>query len=145
MGSFSIKQRDIFLRVILACTLIAVATFVIYSLYQKPSFEEIMEKPAAYFNQSKMKMIEKDIRFDSCIVFKNHSFQLEYTLVNHDSSSLNVKKFRKSIYAILLNKIKTDKNYIFLKENKANVIYRYKDKHGYTLCQLNFRPEQYIQ
>ena len=117
--------------------------FFLPSLMQ-PSFEDIMHEPTIMLNKTGMQMIDRETRFDSGMVLSNKTFQYNYTLINHDSSSLNIAGFKKDIYPILLDRLKSDSNFQILRINEAKIVYNYKDKNGKTLFKLVFTPAQYL-
>ena len=112
--------------------------------FKPPSFEEVMKEPTKELNKKCPVMIDQETRFDSGVILPNKAFEYNYTLINHDTSSINVKELRKDVYSVLLKRVKTDPDFQILRKNKATIVYHYRDKNRKTLFKLFFTPTQYL-
>ena len=90
-------------------------------------------------------MIDQETRFDSGVILPNKVFQYNCTFINYDKASLNIVGLKKDAEHVLLKRVKTDPYLKILRDNKATVIYNYKDKNGEVLFELPFTPNEYLR
>ena len=139
------KKRNLILFLGLIILSICVLFFVLNYFLKYPSFEEVMREPTKLLNKKSMTMIDKETRFDSGIVLPKRVFQYNATLINQDSSSLNIEGFKKDALQVLLKRVKIDSDLQILRDNKATISYRFRDKNGKILFDAFFTPQQYLK
>ena len=61
--------------------------------FDKPTFDKVMMESASELNKSCLVMVDKDTRLDNVIALPDNIFQYNYTLVNIEKKTLDIKVF----------------------------------------------------
>jgi len=88
-------------------------------------------------------MMDKSTRFDSAGIQKDKTVVYYYTLTDTDSAELTIDQLKISVRPILLERVKTDPAFEFLRKNNVTVGYLYRDKKGVEIIRLNFTAKEY--
>jgi hypothetical protein len=108
-----------------------------------PSYEKIIQDSINSANQKLPRMTDRGVRFDKIELLPNKSVQFESTLIDHDSSTINVEALKESIKPILLDEARNEPAYKIIRDNKVTMVYLYKGKNGKELFKLIFDSSSY--
>ena len=130
---------------IFGITLIAVILlFILIKLFfPVNTFESRMKEHLKLVNHRSPYMMDKSTRFDSAGIQKDKTVVYYYTLTDTDSAELTIDQLKISVRPILLERVKTDPAFEFLRKNNVTVGYLYRDKKGVEIIRLNFTAKEY--
>jgi len=126
-------------------TLIAVILlFILIKLFfPVNTFESRMKEHLKLVNHRSPYLMDKSTRFDSAGIQNDKTVVYYYTLTDTDSAELTIDKLKISVRPILLERVKTDPAFEFLRKNNDTVGYLYRDKKGVEIIRLNFTAKEY--
>ncbi len=130
---------------IFGITLIAVILlFILIKLFfPVNTFENRMKEHLKLVNHRGPYMMDKSTRFDSAGIQQDKTVVYYYTLTDTDSAELTIDQLKISVRPILLERVKTDPAFEFLRKNNVTVGYLYRDKKGVEIIRLNFTAKEY--
>ena len=130
---------------IFGITLVAVILlFILIKLFfPVNTFESRMKEHLKLVNHRSPYMMDKSTRFDSAGIQNDKTVVYYYTLTDTDSAELTIDQLKISVRPILLERVKTDPAFEFLRKNNVTVGYLYRDKKGVEIIRLNFTAKEY--
>jgi hypothetical protein len=136
------RRKSIF---IFGITLVAVVCFfiLIKLFFPENTFESSMKEHLKLVNHRSPYMMDKSTRFDSAGIQQDKTVVYYYTLTDTDSAELTIDQLKISVRPILLERVKTDPAFEFLRKNNVTVGYLYRDKKGVEIIRLNFTAKEY--
>src|SRR5579864_8800116 len=124
---------------------VAVAVYVlVQQFFFKPqSFDKAMMAAASEINKSCPIMIDQETRLDNTIALPDNIFQYNYTLINLQKDSLDIRAIQDKIEPTIVNNVKTNPDMKDYRSNKVTMGYYYKDRNGEFLFKILVTPDRY--
>jgi hypothetical protein len=88
-------------------------------------------------------MMDSETRLDKTGTYRN-SIYYYCTLINYSIGEVDVKYLIYKVKPALLNRIKTNPDMKFMRDNKVTFIYNYRDKSGIHIVSFKFTPQDYL-
>ncbi len=114
-----------------------------FLFFSKPSFDKVMVEAASEINKSCPFMVDNVTRLDNTMALPDKIFQYNYTLIELTKAEIQMDELKKFVEPNILNNVKTNPQMKFLRDNKATVVYYYKDKNGVFVYEYKVTPEMY--
>ena len=86
-------------------------------------------------------MIDEMTRLDNVLAISGKFMQFNYTLLNLDKSEIDMVTH--DLESSVINNVKTNPTMKIYRDNKATVIFNYKDKNGAFAWELSVTPDMY--
>jgi len=130
---------------ILGFAVVAVILFfiLIKLIFPQNTFESSLKKHLDLVNHRSPYMLDKSTRFDSAGLQEDKTVVYYHTLTDTDSDELTIDQLKISVRPILLERVKTDPAFEFLRKNNVTVGYLYRDKKGVEIFRLKFTAKEY--
>jgi hypothetical protein len=111
--------------------------------YKPATPDEIIAKEVKAMNKTTPIMIDSLTRFDSVRYFPNDGIMYYYSFVNVEKIDVDVDYFDSTMHPELLEQIKTEDKYHYLKKLNLTFIYRFSYEDGQWIHDINVTPKQY--
>ncbi len=111
--------------------------------FSPPSIDQVLMKTASEINKSCPIMVDQFTRLDNAVALSNDTFQYNYSIVNDEKAEINLDTAKKYIEPELLNRVKTDPDLKYFRDNKITMVYKYRDKNGVFVVKYTITPEMY--
>lgn len=111
--------------------------------FAPPSIDKILMQTASEINKTCPVMVDQFTRLDNSLALPNNSFQYNYTIVSNEKSEINLDTAKKYIEPVIINRVKTDPELKFFRDNKVTMIYNYQDKNGVFVVKYTVTPDMY--
>jgi hypothetical protein len=109
------------------------------------TIDAVLERLSEQQNKNLPKMVGEDIRFDKVAVSSGKHLSRHYTMLNNQSPEENKKEFNKNISPALKNQICEDKNLQVFFKHGVSVSYKYRDKEGADVGNVEVTPSDCSQ
>lgn len=120
-----------------------IVELVMNSLRSPASFDKQLMIIAEKLNKTCPFMVDRDTRLDNAIGGPGKNFTYNYTVVNYAAEEIDADQVKSNIYPAMLNDIKTNPDIEIFRKNEVTLIYKYKDKNGKFLFDIEISPEDY--
>ena len=147
--TFPKSKRGKVLTIIVSIILLALAVLIGKSIITNvfnTSDENIQAqllKMTNEINQRCPLMMDSETRLDKTGTYRN-SIYYYCTLINYSIGEVDVKYLIYKVKPTLLNRIKTNLDMKFMRDNKVTFIYNYRDKSGIHIVSFKFTPQDYL-
>ncbi len=111
--------------------------------FKPPSFDKVMMNAASELNKTCPIMVDQNTRLDNAVALPDKALQYNYTLVDIEKLDVNPDTIKKYIEPNIINNIKTSPDLKIYRDNKATMIYNYRDKNGVFVLKLSITPDMY--
>lgn len=138
----AIDKKKIYQSVIATSVMIMTA-FLVKQIFFNPSIENRLTKMASEMNKICPTMIDSETRLDNATALPPKTMQYNYSLINLVSDSLDVSLLRDYLAPIILNKVKTNPDMRFFRDNEVTMAFNYQDRDGHFLMKISITPDQY--
>lgn len=147
--TFPKSKRGKVLTIIVSIILLALAVLIGKSIITKvfnTSDENIQAQLLKMTNGINKRcpfMMDSETRLDKTGTYRN-SIYYYCTLINYSIGEVDVKYLIYKVKPALLNRIKTNPDMKFMRDNKVTFIYNYRDKSGIHIVSFKFTPQDYL-
>ena len=147
--TFPKSKRGKVLTIIVSIILLALAVLIGKSIITKvfnTSDENIQAQLLKMTNEINKRcpfMMDSETRLDKTGTYRN-SIYYYCTLINYSIGEVDVKYLIYKVKPALLNRIKTNPDMKFMRDNKVTFIYNYRDKSGIQIVSFKFTPQDYL-
>lgn len=147
--TFPKSKRGKVLTIIVSIILLALAVLIGKSIITKvfnTSDENIQAQLLKMTNEINKRcpfMMDSETRLDKTGTYRN-SIYYYCTLINYSIGEVDVKYLIYKVKPALLNRIKTNPDMKFMRDNKVTFIYNYRDKSGIHIVSFKFTPQDYL-
>ena len=147
--TFPKSKRGKVLTIIVSIILLALAVLIGKSIITKvfnTSDENIQAQLLKMTNEINKRcpfMMDSETRLDKTGTYRN-SIYYYCTLINYSIGEVDVKYLIYKVKPTLLNRIKTNPDMKFMRDNKVTFIYNYRDKSGIHIVSFKFTPQDYL-
>ena len=147
--TFPKSKRGKVLTIIVSIILLALAVLIGKSIITKvfnTSDENIQAQLLKMTNEINQRcpfMMDSETRLDKTGTYRN-SIYYYCTLINYSIGEVDVKYLIYKVKPALLNRIKTNPDMKFMRDNKVTFIYNYRDKSGIHIVSFKFTPQDYL-
>jgi hypothetical protein len=138
------NKRKQTLAFIIGAIFFGFSYFAVQQLFFKaPSIDKVLMNTASEINKTCPVMVDEFTRLDNAIALPNSTFQYNYSIINHDKTEMNLDTAKKYIEPVLLNKVKTDPDLKYFRDNDVILVYNYRDKNGVFVVKYSITPDMY--
>lgn len=147
--TFPKSKRGKVLTIIVSIILLALAVLIGKSIITNvfnTSDENIQAQLLKMTNEINKRcpfMMDSETRLDKTGTYRN-SIYYYCTLINYSIGEVDVKYLIYKVKPALLNRIKTNPDMKFMRDNKVTFIYNYRDKSGIHIVSFKFTPQDYL-
>jgi len=134
------KTREL----IIGAIFFGISYFAVQQLFFKaPSIDKVLINTASEINKTCPAMVDQYTRLDNTVALPNSTFQYNYSIINNDKTEMNLDTAKKYVEPVLLNRVKTDPDLKFFRDNDVILIYNYRDRNGVFVVKYSITPEMY--
>ncbi len=147
--TFPKSKRGKVLTIIVSIILLAMAVLIGKSIITNvfnTSDENIQAQLLKMTNEINKRcpfMMDSETRLDKTGTYRK-SIYYYCTLINYSIGAVDVKYLIYKVKPALLNRIKTNPDMKFMRDNKVTFIYNYRDKSGIHIVSFKFTPQDYL-
>lgn len=147
--TFPKSKRGKVLTIIVSIILLALAVLIGKSIITNvfnTSDENIQAQLLKMTNEINKRcpfMMDSETRLDKTGTYRK-SIYYYCTLINYSIGEVDVKYLIYKVKPALLNRIKTNPDMKFMRDNKVTFIYNYRDKSGIHIVSFKFTPQDYL-
>lgn len=143
-NSIKTYRRKKTLEFIVGAIFFGISYFAVQQLFFKaPSIDKILMNTASEINKTCPAMVDEYTRLDNALALPNSTFQYNYSIINHDKTEINLDTAKKYIEPVLLNRVKTDPDLKYFRDNDVILVYNYRDKNGAFVVKYSVTPDMY--
>jgi hypothetical protein len=128
-----------------AAVLVTLVGFLIYNRFigGPARMNKALVKVSSDINRTLPMMLEKDTRLDTTIPGPGKRFTYVNTIVNYELAQIDTVKMRQALTPNIIANYKTQKDMESFRKDGVMLCYRYKDKNGVFLIQVETDPKDF--
>jgi hypothetical protein len=103
----------------------------------------VLKLMASEVNKKCPMKVDDETQLDKAEAMPGNGFAYDYTLINKEASQIDTAAFRQRMAPLILNNLKTNVAFQYLREKKVTMIFNYSDKNGVLLLSMAFDADEY--
>lgn len=107
------------------------------------TFSGFLQKVSDDINKKCPMTVNKDTRLDNTLVLSGNTIQYNYTLVNFEIGTEDIKLIEKNFTDMILNDVRTNPGLKIFRDKNITMSYYYKDKNSVFVLNYKVTPDLY--
>lgn len=137
-------KKQIALGIVVGVAVALVAGLFTRNLFSGgPTLDESLRNAAAEVNKTTPKQLDEETRLDSAESLPNRTFRYNITLVSVTKSEVDAEAIKDFVEPNIMSNVKSASDLKAFRDNNITIVYRYKDKDGELLFDVEVTPDEY--